>query len=168
MTTFVGAVEIQLSSPHRSSAQTGRLLCGSLLLLASPPALADVPSVGTPLPAKKNDQKSASAEVKVEATDKGRSIRFVVSAGSGLKLNFEGPWRLQTSGVETEAGDPGIFGKDAFTKSPQVARLTVKLAKKPNVERKGAYKLTYFICDDPTTWCKRATIDGTFEIAVAR
>lgn len=112
---------------------------------------------GTALAENRHDQATAQPALSIDTA--ANQVAFFVSAAKGLKLNFDGPWKLEVSGLATTKGNPAMFGKADLDQADQKFVVTLKEALTPK-SPKGKYTLTYFLCNDPTTWCKRGTLTG--------
>jgi hypothetical protein len=105
------------------------------------------------------DQRTAAAQITIEAISSSSVIALRVEAGPGLKFNFDGPWKLEVRGLATDRGDPAVYTMADLNRA--VPAFTV-LLKSPlsRQQTEGEYLLTYFLCDTAETWCKRLQARG--------
>lgn len=113
------------------------------------------------------DQSTASARVSINASEGTSTIKISLHADDGLKFNFDGPWKLEIRGLETQRGDPGVYTTADIDRSN--TEFTVPL-KSPFTRQTpdGEYRLTYFLCDAAETWCKRLQTEGKVSVTQAK
>ncbi len=135
----------------------GALTCGVLSLMVGGVAWAEAAGAGAPL------AKETFASISAQAESGQKEAVVKVSPPPRTKLNFDGPWKLTVKGMPFAGGEPVVLGKKDFDQKENQFRIPLKEAANTKWES-GKYDLVYFICDDPTTWCKRAKASGEIQV----
>jgi hypothetical protein len=121
------------------------LLANSQTLLAIPP-----------------EQAAAKISAKFDAVEQVARIQFTLP--KEVKFNFDGPWKLELTGPIVTVGkvltpqEKKDFNKD----SAQFFFATHSKITKAQAEQ-SSWNVTYFLCDEKVTWCKKLNAKGNFK-----
>lgn len=103
----------------------------------------------------------AKATIKIGKSD--AALQLKVIPPKGTKLNYDGPWKLILESPTIEF-DPSVkqpTDLTAFDKTTESFQLKLK---KANLGSELKYDLTYFLCANDNSWCRRDKISGSAKI----
>ena len=104
---------------------------------------------------------SEKAKVDFSINKDGKNIKlaFATKAGDGLKVNPDGPWKLEIKQIKGVKAATTTFNKDAW----QADISGFKVAGTPEAGAKEIevqYKMTTFVCTVDKTMCYREVVEG--------
>ncbi len=104
----------------------------------------------------------ATISAKFDTTEQVARIHFTLP--KGVKFNYDGPWKLELTGPIVSVGKALTpQGKNHFNKdSGQFFFATPSKITKEQATQSG-WNVTFFLCDEKNTWCKRLTDKGNFQ-----
>jgi hypothetical protein len=110
-------------------------------------------------------QADAAAKISASIQADGKLAEVRLQIPDGIKFNMDGPWNLTLTGPIVEKGKAAQqFKRDAFKDERHSFSIPLA-AQPPRAELAGSrWNLTYFLCNQTATWCKRLTASGIFEL----
>lgn len=112
-----------------------------------------------------SDQASAEAKITASFSAAKQEAKIQLALPDGIKLNYDGPWKLEISGPIVDTGKlQGLHTKENFNKNSQEFLLAVPQKTTQEQVLASKWKLTYFLCNKANTWCKRLSAQGGFQL----
>ena len=104
---------------------------------------------------------SAKAKVSVSSKKEGKNVTlsFATLPGEGLKINGDGPWKLEIKDAKGIKLDKFELKRDAWKEDIagfQVKGTPASDAKSLEIQ----YKMTTFVCTTDKSMCYREVVDG--------
>jgi hypothetical protein len=104
---------------------------------------------------------SEKAKVIVSSSKEGKSIKltFATHPGDGLKINAEGPWKLEIKQVKGAKLNTLELKRDAWKSDISGFQVTGTPESNSKV-LEVQYKMTTFVCTTDKSMCYREVVDG--------
>ncbi len=108
-----------------------------------------------------NSAPSEKAKVSISSKKDGKNVAlsFTTHPGTGLKINAEGPWKLEIKEAKGIKLDKLELKRDAWKEDIagfQVSGTPAADAKNVEIQ----YKMTTFVCTTDKSMCYREVVDG--------
>lgn len=106
---------------------------------------------------------TSEATVAAQLVEDGKILKVSLTTPAETELNFLGPWKLKIDPQALSLADgKNEFSKEDFDQTSKSFSLPIaKVDPKKSGDR---YELTYFLCDEEKTWCKRIQAKGEIKV----
>ncbi len=110
-------------------------------------------------------QANAEAKITASFSTTEQVSRIRLTPPQGVKLNYDGPWKLEIAGPMASKGKvKSPQTKEDFNKESQQFFFTSAQKISAQEAESSQWKLVYFLCNTENTWCKRLSAVGNFTV----
>jgi hypothetical protein len=93
-------------------------------------------------------------------------VQFKTTAGDGLKINADGPWKLEIKGATGLKFEKTEFKRDTWKENIAGFEVPAKLDSTTTKSGDVKYKLTTFVCTIDKSMCYREVVEGNSKVSL--